>query len=125
MPPNASAVAVVDDDNRVLESLDSLLSSAGYTVHVYSSAEKFLDTRPFRDLDCLVSDIAMPGISGLDLLQIVQVEQPSLPVILITARQEEHMLESARELGARFVIRKPFNDVELLDAIQNVVGCRA
>src|SRR5215469_8182357 len=93
--PRAALVAVVDDDGRVLESLDELLTFAGYRVRLYSSAEEFLSTRPFKEVVCLLSDIMMPGMGGLDLLQTVRTESPDLPVIFITAHGGEPIMTSA------------------------------
>jgi FixJ family two-component response regulator len=122
--PVVAVLAVVDDDDRVLESLDDLLSSAGYRVHVYANAEQFLSQRPFQGIDCLVSDIMMPGMSGLELLKVVRAESPNLPVILITARRAEEVVDSAQKLGAAFVFTKPFDAAAVLDAIRAAVAAR-
>jgi len=119
--PIVAVVAVVDDDSRILESLESLLSSVGHEVRVYPNAKEFLATRPFSDLDCLVSDLGMPGLSGLELVGILRMERPTLPVIVITAQRNEQMRAAALALGARFVFPKPLDETQLLEAIQAVM----
>ena len=125
----AAVVAVVDDDVRVLESLDELLSFAGYRVRLYRSAEEFLSTRPFGEVGCLLCDVMMPGMGGLDLLQVLRTESPHLPVIFITAHGGEQIggeqiKTSALNKGAAFVFGKPFNGPTLLKAVHEVVDGR-
>jgi FixJ family two-component response regulator len=85
MDSHHSFVGVVDDDPRVLESFEELLAAGGYESLLFDSAEAFLDANGFEKVDCLISDIGMPAMSGWDLLRIVRTELPSLPVILIRA----------------------------------------
>ena len=119
-----AVIAVVDDDERVLESLDSLLASAGYAVQLYSSGEEVLKARPFLDFDCLVSDIGMPGMSGLDLIGIVRREQPDLPVIVITARRDDETLKAVRDLGSNRIFDKPVDPSRLLEAVETALAPR-
>lgn len=127
--PRAAVVAVVDDDVRILESLDELLTFAGYRVRLYRSAAEFLSTRPFLDIGCLLCDVMMPGMGGLDLLQVLRTESPHLPVIFITAHGGEQIggeqiKTSALNGGAAFVFAKPFNGPTLLNAVHEVVERR-
>lgn len=78
----------MDDDSRILESLDELLASAGYKVLLFSSAEAFLAANGFHQVDCLISDIGMPAMKGWNLLKLAQTMDAKFPVILITAREE-------------------------------------
>ena len=80
-------VAVVDDDPRLLESLEDLLESAGYVAHSFSSAGSLFD-RGLSGLDVLITDIGMPGIDGFELRHLVKKVRPELPVFLITGRHE-------------------------------------
>ncbi len=116
-------VAVVDDDPRVLESLEELIASGGYRVLLFTSAESFLDANGLEQVDCLISDVGLPGMSGCDLLQLARAGRPSLPVILITARDE---VPAFRRLsgwnGARRIFRKPFDGAILLVTIKDLVG---
>src|SRR4029077_16248028 len=82
------AVAVIDDDERVLESLENLLESAGHTVCLFTSAQAFLKDEAFANVDCVISDIGMPAIDGFELERQAKAARPELHVILITGRQE-------------------------------------
>src|ERR1700677_1695926 len=82
-------IAVVDDDHRMLESLESLLESAAFAVRLFESAEQFISSDSLKNVDCLISDIGMAALSGLELLAIVRQQYASLPVILITGRPTE------------------------------------
>ena len=113
---SAVLVAVVEDDQSVLESLGSLLDSAGYEALLYPSAEKFLSA-DWSDVDCLISDIGLPGINGIELLRIARNRRPELPAIIITARGEPNLMKAALSAGARHVFLKPLNNADLLSAI--------
>jgi FixJ family two-component response regulator len=115
--PLSFLVAVVEDDQSVLESLEGLLGSAGYEAVLYSSGEDFLSSGRLGDIHCLISDIGLPGINGIELLREIQARCPGLPVIVITARHEPTLLQAALNAGARHVFRKPLNNTGLLDAI--------
>jgi FixJ family two-component response regulator len=115
-------IGVVDDDERVLESMEALLASVGYGVHLYASAEAFLDGPHLNDMDCLISDVGMPGMTGFDLLAQVMRLRPDLPVILITARHEDRLSQTAIRGGARYFFEKPFDTRELLRATAAVLG---
>jgi FixJ family two-component response regulator len=110
-------VAVVEDDQNVLESLESLLESAGYEAILYSCGEDFLRSDRVQDINCLITDMGLPGITGFDLLRAVQASRPGLPVIIITARHEPTLVQAALNAGARHIFRKPLNSTDLLDAI--------
>lgn len=115
-------IAVVDDDYRVLESLEELLASGGHTVRLYLSAEAFLEAHGVQEVDCLISDIGMPGMSGVELLQIAQRERPALPVIFITGRYEGETPSFGLHRGVRFLFRKPFDGGEMLAAVDTCCG---
>jgi FixJ family two-component response regulator len=115
-PLRKPVVAVVDDDYRVLESLEDLLESAGYGVLLFDSAKQFLDTA-IAEVDCVISDIVMPGADGFALQQIIRNFRPTLPVILITGRHEFARAEHEAERGGRLLFEKPFDKAELLAAI--------
>jgi FixJ family two-component response regulator len=116
-------VAVIDDDHRVLESLESLLESVGHLPRVFPSAEAFLESGGLSEADCLISDIGMPGMNGFELQRLAQAERPELPVILITGRPEETS-QFAIQQGALCLLHKPFNGQELLAAIGAALGPR-
>lgn len=116
--PTKPIVAVVDDDYRVLESLEDLLESAGYRVQLFASAKQFLDTA-ITEVDCVISDIGMPATDGFALQQIIRNARPTLPVILITGRHEFAAAEHEAARGGRLLFEKPFDKRELLAAINS------
>ncbi len=125
-PVRERVLAVVDDDSRVLESLEDLLESAGHTVHLFRSAQALLEDEAFAKIDCLISDIGMPTIDGFDLERLARAARPELPVILITGRLE---LIRGRQTTAqgehRTFLLKPFSERELLGAINKALAPRA
>ncbi|WP_158790820.1 response regulator [Granulicella sp. L60] len=110
-------IAVVDDDYRILESLESLLESAGHFVRLFPSGEAFLESGVLSKVDCLISDISMPGIDGFGLLRIAHLDRPDLPVILITGREELMNARSPAEPVPRYFFKKPFDGKKLLSAV--------
>jgi FixJ family two-component response regulator len=114
-------IAVVDDDAGMRRSLESLLESAGYMVRLFPSATSLLDGIDLAAIDCLVTDIVMPLMDGLQLERIVHQDRPELPVILITGGEVTlDMLPRVRD--SREVFRKPLNSERLLSAVRNAIG---
>jgi two-component system, LuxR family, response regulator FixJ len=111
-------VAVVDDDTRVLESLDDLLQVSGYRTALYATAEHFLEARPRAKVALLISDIALPGMSGIDLLRTLHGDSTYPPTILITGRSETYIEREAHDLGALRLFLKPFDMVDLLTTLR-------
>ena len=111
-------IAVVDDDSRVRESLASLIESAGFTARVFPLAKDFLLGNFLARTSCLITDVRMPGMDGLDLQRCVRLERPELPVIFITAHHDDEVERCAFAQGAAFFIRKPFDAEELLRAVR-------
>jgi DNA-binding response OmpR family regulator len=107
-------IAVVDDDYRVLESLENLLQSSGYRTLLSLSAEEFLRSPARASVDLLISDIGLPGISGIELIRTMQRAAECPPAILITGRSEAHLEHEAQELGVLRLFMKPFDIEELL-----------
>jgi FixJ family two-component response regulator len=114
-------VAVVDDDHRTLESLADLLEAAGYDVRLYSSARMVWTRGGLSDIDCLISDIGMPDINGIELRRLALLERPELPVILITGRPEVRA-QYAPIIERDRYFEKPFDGQQLLAAIRTAVG---
>jgi FixJ family two-component response regulator len=118
------AVAVIDDDERVLESLENLLESAGHTVCLFTSAQAFLKDEAFAKVDCVMSDIGMPAIDGFELERLARALRPELPVILITGRQEFIKgPQASHRVGTRILL-KPVSEQELLRAISKALKSR-
>src|SRR5262245_31558331 len=117
MDPRPSfIIGVVDDDQRILESLQQLLESADYCVRLFCSARAALESPHLPEIDCLISDIDMPLMDGFELLRAVHASRADLPIILITGHPEL-LNQSPIDAGKVQVFRKPFDGGELLAAV--------
>jgi FixJ family two-component response regulator len=114
---SVSLVAVVEDDPRVLGSLESLLASAGYDVLLFSSAEAFLSSDRLYAVDCLISDIGLPGMNGIDLLRELRSRGIAVRSFFITGRKEDSVLRAGLAAGALRTFLKPFDVAEILNSI--------
>ena len=112
-----SLVSVVDDDESVRESLPDLLNEFGFAARAFSSAEAFLSSDCVHKTRCLILDVMMPGMTGLDLQQELTRRGQQIPVIFITARRDEVLRARAFKQGAVKFLNKPFSDTALLDAL--------
>jgi two-component system response regulator FixJ len=112
-------VHVVDDDLAIRESLDFLLGTAGFEVRLHENAQSLLDTMPGPLTGCILTDIRMPGIDGIELLRRVQARERKLPVVVMTGHGDVPLAVEAMKLGASDFIEKPFDDAVLLSAIRN------
>jgi len=119
--PSHCTIAVVDDDQRILESLGSLLESADFSVRVFASTKAFLESDCLAEIDCLISDIDMPVMDGFELLRVVHAAQPALPIILITGHPD--MLRRLPSVGPAHyrLFKKPFDGQELLTAVSEAI----
>jgi len=122
MVQHESAVFVVDDDPAVRDSLALLLRSVGLKGEVFSSAPEFLDAYDPTRPGCLVLDVRMPGMSGLELQQRLDNLHSTLPIIFLTAHGDVPMAVAAVKAGAADFIQKPFRDQDLLDKIQHAIA---
>jgi two-component system response regulator FixJ len=116
-----STVFVVDDDDAVRDSLRLLLKSAGITCDAYGSAQEFLSRYDASQPGCLVLDVRMPGMSGLEMQQQLNLRGAMLPVIFITGHGDIPMAVEAMQHGAFDFLQKPFRDQELLDRVQRAL----
>jgi FixJ family two-component response regulator len=123
MSDRRCTIAVVDDDPRVLESLENLFEASGYAVRVFSSAKALVDTE-LSGIDCLITDIGMPFMNGFELNDLVKQARPDLPVFLITGRHEigDQQRASAKDISGFF--RKPFDGPALLTAVSDALRAR-
>jgi FixJ family two-component response regulator len=110
-------VSVVDDDESVRESLPDLLKELGFAARAFPSAEKFLESDTVLRTECLILDIAMPGMSGPDLQRELRRRQIKTPIIFITAHQDEAVRRSTVDEGAMECLLKPFTDTALIRAL--------
>jgi len=115
-------VAVVDDDQRILESLENLLESADYAVRPFACAKALLDSGCLAEIGCLISDIDLPVMDGFELLRAVRGERPDLPIILITGHPDLLNRLPATDAGNYRLFRKPFDGQALLAAVSDSVG---
>jgi two-component system response regulator FixJ len=111
-------VHVIDDDEAVRESIDFLLRSAGLSVRTYDSATSFLDVAPKIGAGCVITDVRMPGLTGIDLLRRLQEMQIGLPVIVITGHGDVPLAVEAMKSGAVDFLEKPFDDDVLLASVR-------
>jgi len=117
MSVQASTIAVIDDDPRVLESLANLLSSFGYSAQTYNSAEQFLQSGALSRTSCIITDVEMRQMSGLDLLRVLKNNNCTVPVIIITGKPSERSEAFYLEHGAVGFFRKPVDGEALVELI--------
>jgi FixJ family two-component response regulator len=123
MPQSNRLVATVDDDRRVRESMQSVLEAAGYDALTFDSAESFLESGALSHVACLVADVRLPGITGIELQRRVRSRRPALPVIFITAHDGDDVRQQALRDGAAAFFVKPFDGGELLEHIARATKC--
>jgi FixJ family two-component response regulator len=117
-----STVFIVDDDDAMRESLTWLIESVGLKVETFASADEFLNSYYPGRPGCLLLDVRMPGMSGLELQGHLQKQQLTVPVIMITGHGDVPMAVRAMKAGAVDFIEKPFNDEQLLESIRNALS---
>jgi FixJ family two-component response regulator len=117
-------VSVIDDDASVRESLPDLLRQFGFAARAYSSAEAFLESHCLGKTRCLVLDVAMPGMSGLDLQQELMRREQRIPIVFITGTGDQTVRSRALAQGAVECLFKPFSDTALLDALNAALRMR-
>jgi len=120
--PSPAPVFVVDDDEAVLDSLQSLLDAEGFEVTSFASATAALTAIEHGPPACLVLDLHMPVVSGLDLMGRLAERGIGVPVVVITGKFDRQTAERARAAGAQAVLRKPFAASELMDAIERALA---
>jgi FixJ family two-component response regulator len=118
---NPKMVAVVDDDESFRGALQRLLKSAGLPVRSFASAEDFLKSGQQHDTGCLITDIRMPGMSGLNLQAKLNADHCPIPTIFITAHGDEKMRLQAMRGGAVKFLAKPFDDAILLESVRTAL----
>lgn len=117
-------VHVIDDDDAVRESLDFLLSTAAFAVRTYETATRFLDTLSDRTSGCVVTDVRMPEMTGIELLKRLSDIQAELPVVVITGQADVPLAVEAMRLGAVDFLEKPIDDDVLIASIRSAMRAR-
>jgi FixJ family two-component response regulator len=115
--PGIPLISIVDDDDAHRSSLENLIRSVGLRAQGFSSAEAFLSSTHAHDTRCLVLDVRMPGMSGPELQRQMAVANSRIPIIFITAHEDDSQRSQALEAGAVAFLHKPFYEEELLNAI--------
>jgi FixJ family two-component response regulator len=115
-------VVSVDDDRRVLDSIAMLMESAGYTPQSFTSAEEFLQSPALAAAVCVIADVQMPVVDGLELQRRIRLARPELPVVFISAYGDDAARERALRNGASAFFDKPFDGAALLAAITKAVS---
>lgn len=125
MQAPTKVVAVVDDDPSMLSAADNLLGAHGFTTLKFSSAEEFLGSGAAAEADCLLLDIHLSGLSGIELRHKLKSAYPELPVIFMTALDDEAVRQQALRAGCVTFLHKPFPAHQLIEAINGAVpGCK-
>jgi FixJ family two-component response regulator len=117
-----SVISVIDDDASVRAATDNLLSSHGYIVHTFASAEEFLESAGLNDSACVIADVQMPATSGLDLLTHMRAQGYAAPFIFITAFPEENVRARALKAGAVGFLAKPFAGPALITCVETALN---
>jgi FixJ family two-component response regulator len=122
--PEQKVIAVIDDDLGILESLELVLSSCGYHTELFASAEEFFYAAPTLEAACLVVDIELGDISGVELVRALCTEGFTLPVIFITGSHDELHRRQAMELGCAAFLLKPFSAERLIETVREAIGSK-
>jgi len=115
--PEAPLISIVDDDESVREALKSLIDSVGFRAELFSSGEEFLNSTYVSETACLITDVRMPGMSGLDLQDRLNAAHSSVPIVFISAHDDKEARARALRGGAIAFLQKPFSEDSLLGAI--------
>ena len=118
---NRGKVYVIDDDEAMRDSLNFLLDSAGYQVALFDSAVKFLDSLPNLEFGCVVSDVRMPGLDGIELLKRMKAGHSTFPIVIMTGHGDVPLAVEAMKLGAVDFLEKPFEDDRLIAMIEMAI----
>jgi FixJ family two-component response regulator len=114
-------ISIVDDDASIRDAVKSLVRSLGYAAATFSTAEEYLESGVAYESSCLITDQAMPGMSGADLQERLVAERSMMPIIIMTASRDESVRTRVLNAGARGFLRKPFHDQQLIDCLENAL----
>jgi FixJ family two-component response regulator len=117
-----SVISVIDDDASVRAATNNLLSSHGYVVHTFASAEEFLRSTHLNDMSCVIADVQMPVMSGVELLTTMRAQGYRVPFIFITAFPDDSIRARALKAGAICFLAKPFAGPTLIDCLDAALG---
>jgi FixJ family two-component response regulator len=120
--PEAPLIAIVDDDKSIRAATQDLLKAAGFRAHAFEDAEGFLGAPMRATVACLITDMRMPGMSGLELYRRLVASGQGIPTVIITAHPQELTRVRAREAGITCYLTKPFTPDELLSCVRNALA---
>ena len=115
-------ISIIDDDDSMRCAIKSLVTSLGLRVHTFRSAEEFLQSPRVDDTSCLITDLQMPGLSGIELQSLLVAQARHMPTILVTAFPEERMRNRAMQAGALGFLSKPFESQTLIKLIEKAIA---
>jgi FixJ family two-component response regulator len=110
-------ISIIDDDRSVREAVKSLVRSLGYEATAFASAQEYLDADGGRDSECIITDVQMPGMTGIDLQDRLIADGYRRPIILMSAMSAEHAGADASRTAASRFLKKPFSDERLIDCL--------
>jgi FixJ family two-component response regulator len=119
--PKTPVIAIVDDDHSLREALTSLVRSLGYAAIAFQCAEDFLKSGRRRGVSCVIADVQMPGMSGLDLYYRLSASARPIPLVLITAYPDDNVRERALAAGVNGYLSKPFDEDDLLACVRSAL----
>ncbi len=115
-------ISIIDDDEATRSAVAALMRAKGFNARIYESAESFLQAGVFETTQCIITDIHMPGLSGIELKQMLDTGKCRIPVIMITARVEQRLHNLALESGAFCLLRKPFKAHALIEWVEKALA---
>lgn len=115
-------IYVIDDDDAMRDSLNFLLDSSGYSVTLFDDAQRFMEALPGLAFGCVVSDVRMPGIDGIELLKRMKAQHSPFPILIMTGHGDVPLAVEAMKLGAVDFLEKPFEDDRLVAMIETAIG---
>jgi FixJ family two-component response regulator len=118
---NVSIVSIIDDDESVRLAVKSLVRSLGLMAYTFASAEEFLQSPHVNDTSCLITDVQLPGMNGLQLQSLVLAQRRDVPIIFVTAFPEERFQKGALEAGAVAFLSKPFDGQALITLVEGAL----
>lgn len=119
--PKVPVISIIDDDVSVRIAISRLIRSLGYMAHAFASADEFLKSQHVNDTSCVITDVQMPGTTGLELQKLLHERDRPLPIIFITAFPENNIRAQALEAGAVDLLSKPFNGTKLIECIERAL----
>lgn len=120
--PEGRLIAVVDDDRSIRNATQDLLNAAGFTTFTFENAQSFLGSSVRASIACLVADMRMPGMTGLELHEHLAASDTAIPTVIITAHPEEAKRDLARASGITCLLTKPFSPDELLECVRKALA---